>query len=102
MVDANFIICMGELTSIVINQGLKEYMQYQKNVIEDGRRDELISERVKKFSSQLYKSMSRDTTPILEENTISLTNIYPDSDKSEEENKDSIADSIIDSIPKIS
>ncbi len=43
MVEANFIICMGELSSIVMNQGIKTCMEHRKNVIEDGRKDDLIS-----------------------------------------------------------
>jgi hypothetical protein len=94
-------ICLIELSTIIATQGIKSYLQHRERMIEDGREDELTSSRIKKYLNNTIMS-SRDTTPIRQsiDTEISLENIYEDEkEEDEEENRKSITEVILKSMP---
>ena len=96
-------IVLIELSTIIATQGIKSYLQHRERMIEDGREDELTSSRIKKYLNNTIMS-SRDTTPIRQsiDTEISLENIYEDEkEENEEENRKSITEVILKSIPAI-
>jgi ABC-type oligopeptide transport system ATPase subunit len=103
--EAQIIIIGAEIVAMGGREGLRQYLAHRKNVIEDGREDELISNRVKKYTDSIYKAMSRDNTPLkkIDENDEipELKDLYDSSDCSEDENRQSITESILKSVPKI-
>jgi hypothetical protein len=95
-------IVLIELSTIIATQGLKSYLNHRERMIEDGREDELTSVRIKKYINNNIMSSSRDTTPIRQsiDTEISLENIYEDEkEEDEEENRKSITEVILKSMP---
>jgi hypothetical protein len=96
-------IVLLELSTIIATQGIKSYLQHRERMIEEGREDELTSVRIKKYlNNTIMSSLSRDTTPIREsiDTEISLENIYEDEqEEKEEENRKSITEVILKSMP---
>ncbi len=95
-------ICLIELSTIIATQGLKSYLQHRERMIEDGCEDELTSVKIKKYLNNTIMS-SRDTTPIRQsiDTEISLENIYEDEkeENEDEENRKSITEAILKSMP---
>jgi hypothetical protein len=65
--EAQIIIIGAEILAIGGREGLKRYLAHRKRKIDEGKEDELISSRIKKFSRDIILRMSkdsRDTTPL--------------------------------------
>jgi hypothetical protein len=95
-------IVLIELSTIIATEGLKSYLKHRKKMIEEGREDELTSSRIKKYLNNTIMSSSRDTTPNPQsiDTEISLENIYEDEqEENEEENRKSITEVILKSMP---
>ena len=88
-----------ELSTIIATEGVKAFLKHRKKMIEEGREDELASFKIKKYINNI--NMSRDTTPNRQsESEISLENIYDDEkEEDEEENRKSITEVILKSMP---
>jgi hypothetical protein len=98
-------IVLIELSTIIATEGIKSYLHYRKKMIEDGREDELTTSRIKKYINNNIMSSSRDITPNRQsiDTEISLENIYEDEkeqeEKEDEENRKSITEVILRSMP---
>jgi hypothetical protein len=95
-------IVLIELSTIIATEGIKSYLHHRERMIEEGREDELTSSRIKKYLNNTIMSSSRDTTPNRQsiDTEISLENIYEDEqEENEEENRKSITEVILKSMP---
>lgn len=54
--DATLIICLAQLTAVAGREGAKNYLKHRKKMMEDGRADELVSNRIKKSAGKLRMS----------------------------------------------
>jgi hypothetical protein len=99
--EGQLIIVMAELMFVAGSQGAQRYLAHRKQLIADGREDELLSSRVKKVATQI-KEMSRHNTPVKERLELELENIYPDELEVEPEPipHKPLAESLLDAQPK--
>jgi hypothetical protein len=67
-------IQLGLLGATIAYDGLNKYLKHRQKIIDDGKQDELISSRIKKYSNDIYIRMSnsRNSTPIKKEDEIPL------------------------------
>jgi hypothetical protein len=94
-------VCLIELSTIIATEGIKSYLKHRKKMIEEGREDELASVKIKKYLNTINMS-SRGTTPNRQsiDTEISLESIYEDEKEGdEEENRKSITEAILRSMP---
>jgi hypothetical protein len=93
MAEGALMICMIEFSGICAKEGLHQYLEHRRKVIADGKEDELISSRVKKYSQNVYNKMSRSSTPLQERPQspiVSMEETYkdPDENKSDVDDED--------------
>lgn len=58
MAEGMLMICMIQLTSIVAQQGLDEYLKHRKHVIKNGKEETLISYKIKKSMDNIQRKMT--------------------------------------------
>ena len=92
--DPQIVIVCAELLYVIGNRGVKEYLQHRKFMIEEGRQDELITYKVKKFSTDVYNKMSsrensRDNTPMR------LERVYEDEEEEKVDERQSITEALM-------
>jgi hypothetical protein len=72
MAEGLLMCCMIELTSVVVQEGGKQYLQHRKEMIESGHYDELLSSRIKAAKHRAAENM-RSVSPIFRK---SFDNVY--------------------------
>jgi hypothetical protein len=108
MAEGALMICMIELSGIVAKEGLHQYLEHRKYMFESNRQDELISSKIKSLGNNIYKKMSRSSTPIKEhfeedDIPIDFDNVYNDekSDEDIDKNQKLSVEKIISEMPKL-
>jgi hypothetical protein len=63
--DAHLIIVLSELLAVVGDEGVQTYLKHRKNMIKNGRENELISYKARKLSDKIINVVRRASSPAL-------------------------------------